>query len=146
MRRTSRTRGIPPADYAEAAQKYGINKGQFLVKPLLSIQYFAFNHDRPLFKGAKGTDLAKAINYAIDRKAILAQAGYLAGKRTDQILPPGSPGFKRRQPVSAQGPGHRDRKEVGGEVRREVGNDACELVHLETVRPPPQMPRSTSST
>ena len=27
--------GIPPASYAEAAQKYGINKGQFWVKPLL---------------------------------------------------------------------------------------------------------------
>ena len=31
--------GIPPASYAEAAQKYGINKGQFWVKPLLSTAY-----------------------------------------------------------------------------------------------------------
>jgi ABC-type oligopeptide transport system substrate-binding subunit len=86
--------GIPPASYAEAAQKYGINKGQFWVKPQLGVSYFAFNHDRPLFKGANGTALSKAINYAIDRPALLAQSGYLAGKRTDQILPPGLAGFR----------------------------------------------------
>jgi ABC-type transport system substrate-binding protein len=86
--------GIPPASYAEAAQKYGINKGQFWVKPQLGVTYLAFNHDRPLFKGAAGTALAKAINYAIDRPALLAQGGYLAGKRTDQILPPGLAGFR----------------------------------------------------
>ncbi len=96
--------GIPPASYAEAAQKYGINKGQFWVKPQLGVSYLAFNHDRPLFKGAKGTDLAKAINYAIDRKAMLAQGGYLAGKRTDQILPPGIAGFRDANLYPLKGP------------------------------------------
>ena len=96
--------GIPPASYAEAAQKYGVNKGQFWVKPQLGVQYLAMNHDRPLFKGAKGTDLAKAINYAIDRKALLAQGGYLAGKRTDQILPPGMAGFRDANLYPLKGP------------------------------------------
>lgn len=96
--------GIPPASYAEAAQKYGINKGQFWVKPQIGVTYLAFNHDRPLFKGAKGTALAKAINYAIDRKAMLAQGGYLAGKRTDQILPPGMAGFRDANLYPLKGP------------------------------------------
>jgi ABC-type oligopeptide transport system substrate-binding subunit len=96
--------GIPPASYAEAAQKYGINKGQFWVKPQLGVSYLAFNHDRPVFKGAKGTALAKAINYAIDRKAMLAQGGYLAGKRTDQILPPGLAGFRDANLYPLKGP------------------------------------------
>jgi ABC-type transport system substrate-binding protein len=96
--------GIPPASYAEAAQKYGINKGQFWVKPQLGIQYLAMNHDRPLFKGAAGTALAKAINYAVDRKAILAQGGYLAGKRTDQVLPPGMAGFRDASLYPLKGP------------------------------------------
>jgi ABC-type oligopeptide transport system substrate-binding subunit len=96
--------GIPPADYAEAAQKYGINKGQFWVEPLLGVQYFAFNHDRPAFQGAKGTALAKAINYAIDRRAILAQGGYLFGKRTDQVLPPGVAGFRDVNLYPLKGP------------------------------------------
>jgi ABC-type oligopeptide transport system substrate-binding subunit len=96
--------GIPPASYAEAAQKYGINKGQFWVKPQVGVQYLAFNHDRPLFKGAAGTALAKAINYAIDRKALLAQGGYLAGKRTDQVLPPGMAGFRDANLYPLKGP------------------------------------------
>jgi ABC-type oligopeptide transport system substrate-binding subunit len=96
--------GIPPANYAEAAQKYGVNKGQFWVKPQLGTNYLAFNHDRPLFQGAKGTALAKAINYAIDRKAMLAQGGYLAGKRTDQILPPGIAGFRDANLYPLKGP------------------------------------------
>jgi ABC-type oligopeptide transport system substrate-binding subunit len=96
--------GIPPASYAEAAQKYQINKGQFWVKPQIGVSYFAFNHDRPLFKGAAGTALAKAVNYAIDRKALLAQGGYLAGKRTDQILPPGMAGFRDASLYPLKGP------------------------------------------
>ena len=96
--------GIPPAAYSEAASKYGINKGQFWVKPQLGVQYIAMNHDRPLFKGAKGTALAKAINYAIDRKAMLAQGGYLAGKRTDQVLPPGMAGFRDASLYPLKGP------------------------------------------
>src|SRR6476646_9075500 len=96
--------GIPPASYAAAASKYGVNKGQFWVKPQLGISYLAFNHDRPLFKGAKGTALAKAVNYAIDRTAMLAQGGYLAGKRTDQILPPGIAGFRDANLYPLKGP------------------------------------------
>src|SRR6476469_892618 len=96
--------GIPPASYSEAAQKYGVNRGQFWVKPQIGISYLAMNHDRPLFKGAKGTALAKAINYAIDRKAMLAQGGYLAGKRTDQILPPGLAGFRDANLYPLKGP------------------------------------------
>jgi ABC-type transport system substrate-binding protein len=84
--------GIPPAAYAGVAQKYGINKGRLFVRPLLGIQYFALNTQRPIFKN--NLPLRRAINYAIDRHAMLLQSGYLSGKRTDQILPPGIDGFK----------------------------------------------------
>ena len=84
--------GIPPAAYGEAAQKYGINKGQFWVEPLLSTAYLAFNTSRGIFKN--NIPLRKAVNQAIDRRALLSQSGYLAGKRTDQILPPGMAGFR----------------------------------------------------
>ena len=84
--------GIPAAAYSEVAQKYGVNKSQFHVTPQLGVSYFAFNHDRPIFKN--NLKLKKAINFAIDRPALLRQSGYLAGKRTDQILPPGIAGFK----------------------------------------------------
>jgi ABC-type oligopeptide transport system substrate-binding subunit len=84
--------GIPPASYAEAAQKFGINKGQFWVEPLLSTSYLAFNTSRGIFKN--NVALRKAVNEVIDRRALLSQSGYLAGKRTDQILPPGMAGFR----------------------------------------------------
>jgi ABC-type oligopeptide transport system substrate-binding subunit len=109
--------GIPPAAYAQAAQASGVNaakpgKTQLYVKPILSVNYFSFNHDRPNFKlGAPSSDpalgnvnLMKAINYAIDRHAILAQSGYLAGKRTDQILPPGMAGFRDANLYPLKGP------------------------------------------
>jgi ABC-type oligopeptide transport system substrate-binding subunit len=84
--------GVPPSAWAEIASKYGINKGQFWVKPIMQTSYIAMNTQRPLFKG--NVKLRKALNYAIDRRALLAQSGYLAGVRSDQILPPGMPGFR----------------------------------------------------
>jgi ABC-type transport system substrate-binding protein len=49
------------------------------------------NTTRGLFRDP---NVRKAVNLAIDRQAILAQRGYLAGKRADQILPPGIPGYR----------------------------------------------------
>ena len=54
--------------------------------------YLAFNTSRGVFKN--NIALRKAVNEAIDRRAMLAQSGFLAGKRTDQILPPGMAGFR----------------------------------------------------
>ena len=48
----------------------------------------AFNHDRPAFRGPGQIPLKKAINFAIDRPAMVRPFGYLGGKRTDQMLPP----------------------------------------------------------
>ena len=103
---------LPPATYAQAAQKWGVNKSQFWVEPALAVSYFAFNHDRPNFKidapksdpALGNVNLMKAINYAIDRHAILAQSGFAAGKRTDQILPPGIAGFRNADLYPLKGP------------------------------------------
>jgi oligopeptide transport system substrate-binding protein len=82
--------GIPVADYAEIAAKYGINKkdGRFFFNPTFGTTYFAFNHDRPAFKGLGQIPLKQAINWALDRRALVGALDYLGGKRTDQILPP----------------------------------------------------------
>jgi peptide/nickel transport system substrate-binding protein len=76
--------------YREIVAKYGINRagGQFFVTPQLNTWYLAFNHDRPAFKGPGQIALKQAINYAVDRPALARAFGYLAGRRTDQILPP----------------------------------------------------------
>lgn len=82
--------GIPSEDYAQIAAKYGVNRkeGRFFFSPTLETDYFAFNHDRPAFKGLGQIPLEQAINWAIDRRALTDAAGYLGGKPTDQILPP----------------------------------------------------------
>jgi ABC-type oligopeptide transport system substrate-binding subunit len=85
--------GIPPTLYKTISDKYGVNKERFWVEPQLSVQYLAMNTSRPLFKD--NVKLRQAVNWAISRGALLAQGGYYAGLLTDQILPPGMPGFKR---------------------------------------------------
>jgi peptide/nickel transport system substrate-binding protein len=83
-------RGLPEAAWRRIAQQHGINRpgGRFFVNPSLQTWYFAFNHDRRAFRGRGQIALKKAINYAIDRPALARAFGYLAGRRTDQMLPP----------------------------------------------------------
>jgi peptide/nickel transport system substrate-binding protein len=93
--------GVPPTAYQDIAKKYGVNKknGQFFFNGALGTSYFALNHDRPAFKGADGIKLAKAVNYGIDRAALVRAGGFLGGKATDHILPPAmapSPGLYKK--------------------------------------------------
>jgi ABC-type oligopeptide transport system substrate-binding subunit len=80
--------GLPLDSYEELAKRYGVNRkgGRFFVKPTLLTWYFSFNHDRRAFKGRVQIPLEKAINYAIDRPALVRAFG--GGRRTDQMLPP----------------------------------------------------------
>ena len=84
------TFGIPETAYRRLAETYGVNRagGQFFVSGRLDTWYFAFNHDRPAFKGPGQIPLMKAINFALDRRALARTFGYLGGKSDDQMLPP----------------------------------------------------------
>ena len=86
--------GIPATEWKNVVSKYGLNKkdGRVQVRPQLDVRYVAMNHGRPLFQNNPG--LAKAVNWAVDRQAFSAQGGYLYGKRSGQILPPGLLGYK----------------------------------------------------
>lgn len=84
--------GLPPTAPAELAQRYGVNKSQFFVEPLNCTRYIALNTQRPLFQN--NIALRQAVNYAISRQAMIQQYGAFAGTPTDQILPPGMPGFR----------------------------------------------------
>jgi peptide/nickel transport system substrate-binding protein len=91
--------GIPVSAYASIGNQYGVNKpnGRFHVEHAMSTWYLGLNRDRPLFGegGPSGNvPLSKAVNYALDRHALIIQRGAFSGKRTDQILPPNMPGFK----------------------------------------------------
>jgi len=90
---------VPNAEFASRAEefrrKYGINKTQFFVVPATNLRMFALNTARPLFRN--NVKLRQAVNFAVDRKALLRERGPLAGYLTDQYLPPGMPGFRNER-------------------------------------------------
>jgi ABC-type transport system substrate-binding protein len=95
---------IPPAAHAELGLRFGpgsppalAGRQRYFFYPSPTMLYLAMNHDRPLF-GSGGplgnVNLKKAVNYAIDRTAMMEQRGAYAGEPTDQHLAPGIPGFR----------------------------------------------------
>jgi ABC-type oligopeptide transport system substrate-binding subunit len=93
------TGDLPPAAHAELGRRYGVKKqspGRYFANPAPTILYLAMNHDRPLFggRGLGNLRLKKAVQYAIDRQAILAQGGAYAGIVNDQYMAPTMRGFK----------------------------------------------------
>jgi peptide/nickel transport system substrate-binding protein len=100
---------IPSTAYAELARRFGpctpgiSGRPRWLCYPAPTVLYFAMNHDRPLFGDDPGTGagldprghvaLKQAVNYAIDRAAMVEQRGESAATVTDQHLPFLMPGF-----------------------------------------------------
>jgi ABC-type oligopeptide transport system substrate-binding subunit len=84
--------GIPPTLVAQVAKQYGVNKKQFFTRSQLGVDYLALNHDRA-FKN--NPQLAKAVNWAVDRRAYTAQRGAFGGSQTNRILPPGINGVTK---------------------------------------------------
>jgi peptide/nickel transport system substrate-binding protein len=80
----------PPASrYAEVKEKF--EGTQFRVEPTISTYYFWMNSKEAPFDDAK---VRQAVNYAIDSKALeRIYAGQIKG--TQQILPPGMPGYEQ---------------------------------------------------
>ena len=97
---------FPPAQAKELSEKYGVNKanGQFFVKRQTTLWYIAMNTSRGIFQN--NTKLRQAVANAIDRRFMVAQHGFLAGKRTDQFLPYAMPGFKEFDLYSLKGPNY----------------------------------------
>jgi peptide/nickel transport system substrate-binding protein len=83
---------MPAAEVQGVAKKYGVNKTRFWSKSQNCTGYLPMNTSRSLFKG--NTALRQAINYAIDRKSFVSQAGPYAGNAWTHIFNPGVPGWK----------------------------------------------------
>ena len=80
----------PPADrYTEVKEKF--EGTQFRVEPTISTYYFWMNTKRPPFDDVK---VRQAVNYAVDSAALeRVYSGQIKG--TQQILPPGMPGYEK---------------------------------------------------
>jgi peptide/nickel transport system substrate-binding protein len=79
----------PPDRYPEVKSKY--EGTQFRPQPTISTYYFWMNMKRPPFNDLK---VRQAVNYAVDSAAL--ERIYVGSvKGTQQILPPGMPGYKK---------------------------------------------------
>jgi peptide/nickel transport system substrate-binding protein len=99
--------GIPLADYASVGATYGpgspaaqAGRQQFFVNPVLGFRYLLMNTVRAFSNAA----LRKAVNFAIDRPALDAAFGAYGVSPTDQLLPPGMPGFRDANIYPLNGP------------------------------------------
>jgi peptide/nickel transport system substrate-binding protein len=85
--------------------------GQFHVGPTSCVFYLSLNTSR-----APTNSLAfrRALNFGIDRPALLRLLGKYAGARTDQVLAPGIPGYKPYKIYAWSGADLAKAKQVGG--------------------------------
>jgi len=109
--------GLPATAHQELFNKYGVNKSRYFVNPGVNVFYVALNTNRPAFKNAA---VRKGVNYAIDRPAMLRVGGLLAGKRTDQILPPSMRGFRDAKLYPIKGADPAKAKSLAGGSNAEV--------------------------
>jgi ABC-type transport system substrate-binding protein len=93
--------GVGAAQAAELAERYGVNRGRFFVRKNMVTWFLTMNNNSPLFRN--NVRLRQAVNHAIDRPQLVRQHGFLGGGRTDQILPPGMPGFRDANIYSLRG-------------------------------------------
>jgi oligopeptide transport system substrate-binding protein len=80
--------GLPIADYASFAAAH---PGRLFVNPSLTTLYFVLRSSRPLMADV---NMRRAFNLALDRNATNQTAGAFSSTPTDQIVPPGMPGFR----------------------------------------------------
>lgn len=120
--------GVPPAANAGLAARYGqgsaaARKGRqrYFVDPVLGIRFLALNTSRSLFANAR---LRRAVNYAIDRPALLGQearyfagGSYAAGSVNDEYLPPGLPGYPSAHVYPLHGPDFKKAKTLASGAR-----------------------------
>ena len=88
---------IPASLSSRLEQRYGAGsvlartgRQQYFTNPTVTLDFFELNPDRALFASAR---VRQAVNYAIDRQALVAVAGpFYGGVPTGHYLPPGMPG------------------------------------------------------
>jgi peptide/nickel transport system substrate-binding protein len=83
---------VPASAWAELVDRHGINRERVFVRKEQTTWWVQMNTASALFRD--NPRLRRAVGWALDRPHLARQHGYLAGARTDQILPPGMPGYR----------------------------------------------------
>jgi peptide/nickel transport system substrate-binding protein len=119
--------GPPPAQKAALLSAGLLNK-QLFINPQASTTYVALNTSRGIFTDVNAR---KAINYAIDRHAMLSAFGVLAGQRDDQFMAPAVPGYKNASIYPTKAPNDTKAKSLfskGGSAVVYVRNKPYQVV------------------
>lgn len=117
--------GVYMSPGLDFVKKYGLNKSRFWMLRGSGLRMLAFNTSRPLFRN--NLRLRQAVNLALDRRALVASSyGPLATPPTDQLLPPGVPGFRDADVYPFEGDLDRAKKLARGHLR---GGKAVLRVH-----------------
>lgn len=82
-----------PLSLDQLEQRYGVNKRRLFMRAGLTMWYLALNSDRPLFRD--NAPLRRAINFAVDRRAIAAEASASGADPFDHYIPAAVPGSRR---------------------------------------------------
>jgi ABC-type transport system substrate-binding protein len=72
--------------------KYGLNRSRLFLRRGLTLRLLAMNSSRPLFRD--NAPLRRAVNFALNRQALVATGGALVSRASDQYLPAILPGFR----------------------------------------------------
>jgi peptide/nickel transport system substrate-binding protein len=106
------------ARYGPTSQLGRAGRQQSFLSPQVGLRYYALNTDRPLFASTK---MRRAVNFAVDRRALQIASPGGVGLATDQYLPPGITGFKDAHIYPLDGPDlARARGLAGGQSRTAV--------------------------
>jgi ABC-type transport system substrate-binding protein len=85
---------VTPSAFAALAQRFKSDRRHLLVVQQPIVAYLALNTARPLFKN--NPSLRRAVNYALDRPALVRLFGPQGAVPSDEYLPPGFPGYQAR--------------------------------------------------
>jgi len=81
---------VPTEAAGDLGKKYGVNRSRFFVRPEAAIFYLALNTERRLFRN--NPLLRRAVNFALNRSALVRARGPYWGSPSDGYLPLGMPG------------------------------------------------------
>ena len=123
---------VPAAVARRLTRRYGPNseaaragRQQLFTQPSLSVYSFVFNTTRGPFTDPR---LRRAVNFAMDRRALAAHTGGgESGRPTDQFIPPGLPGFEDAAIYPLGGPDLASARRLAGGRRRQAVLYTCNL-------------------
>jgi YVTN family beta-propeller protein len=112
------------ATYGPRSEAARAGRQQLFTRPDSVLASFAFNTRRGPFVDPR---LRRAVNYAIDRRALAEDTGFgEPGLPTDQYMPPGLPGFEDAAIYPLGGPEVADARRLAGRVERDAVLYTCD--------------------